>query len=73
MLFVVFMGMSSTVLTLVLGDPTPKASSTNFRDGFLTVAPIMAFMVLVLMLGVYLPRPLDAALHSAADFLIKAP
>jgi hypothetical protein len=27
----------------------------------------------VLMLGVYLPRPLDALLHGAADFVQGAP
>ncbi len=73
MLVVVFMGMGSTVLAVVQGDPSPAARSTDFKDSFLTVAPIILLVGLVLMLGVYLPPQLDAALHGAADFLERAP
>ncbi len=73
MLVVVFMGMGSTVLAVVQGDPSPRASATAFKDSFATVAPIIVLVGLVLMLGLYLPPQLDAALHGAADFLVRTP
>ena len=69
MLVVVFMGMGSTVLAVVQGEPSAQASRTEFRDSFLTVAPIIVLLGLVLVLGVYLPAPLDDALHAAAAFV----
>jgi hypothetical protein len=44
-------------------------SPTGFRDSFCTGAPILLFMALVLLLGLYIPRPVDALLREAAAFL----
>ncbi|MBI5548008.1 MAG: hydrogenase [Deltaproteobacteria bacterium] len=72
-LFVIFMGMGATVLAVVQGEPSPRASATDAKDSFLTVAPIIVFMSLVLLLGLYLPPPLDTALREAAAFLERTP
>jgi hydrogenase-4 component F len=66
---IVFIGMGSTVLTVVQGEPLENVPRTAFRDGFLTGAPVVLFMVCVLLLGLYVPPPLETLLHDAADFL----
>jgi hydrogenase-4 component F len=73
MLFVVFVGMSSTVFAVVQGEPSAKAAASGYRDNFFTVAPIIVFLSLVLLLGVYVPPPLDRALHQAAGFIEMNP
>jgi len=73
LLVTVFIGMGSTVLSLVQGAPSQRASATNFRDTILTGAPILVLMGLVLMLGVYIPPPLDRLLHDAVNFLETPP
>jgi hydrogenase-4 component F len=69
LLFVIFVGMGATVLQVVQGEPTKRAAATEFHDSFLTVAPILAFMGLVLLLGVFIPRPVDELIRGAAAFL----
>ncbi len=70
-LMVVFVGMGATVLQVSLGDgPEPKA---GWRDRFLTSAPIVGFLFLVLVLGVFIPAPLDGALRDAASWVEGAP
>ena len=51
------------------GEPSPVASRSSFHDTFLTVAPLVVFLSIVLFMGVYIPRPLDALLHEAAASL----
>jgi hydrogenase-4 component F len=69
LLGIVFIGMGGTVLTVVQGTP-PKANATNgYHDGFGTGAPILLFLALVLLLGLYIPPPLESLLDDAARFL----
>jgi hydrogenase-4 component F len=68
-LLVIFFGMGSTVLAVVLGEPAPGTEKTSLREGFWTGAPILVLLALVLLLGLYLPPPLSALLHDAAAFL----
>ena len=72
LLGVVFVGMGSTVLAVVEGDP-PSDDDTGIRDSIGTGAPILLFMALVLMLGLYIPPPLESLLREAADFLKVKP
>ena len=66
-LMVVFVGMGATVLQMSLGDgPGP---GPGWRERLLTSGPIVGFLLLVLVLGVYIPPPLDAALHDAAAWV----
>ncbi|HEX5105450.1 MAG TPA: proton-conducting transporter membrane subunit [Pirellulaceae bacterium] len=73
MLLVVFIGFGATVTSMVFGAPSPAATSTAIHDSAATCWPIVAFAVLVLVLGVYLPPPLATMLRDAAMFLEGAP
>lgn len=65
LLAVVFMGMGATVLAVAQGEPPAEGSETTYRDRFSTVAPVVLFMALVLLLGLYIPAPLDSLLRDA--------
>jgi hydrogenase-4 component F len=69
MLVVVFLGMGATVLRVVLGEPSEQARRRPHREGLATTAPIVGFLALVLLLGLYLPEPLQVLLREAAAFL----
>ena len=69
MLAIVFIGMGATVLRVVQGEPSAAAKARLYKERFLTVAPVVAFLVLVLLMGVYIPPPVNALLHDAASFL----
>jgi len=73
MLFVVFVGMSATVFAVVQGEPSEKAVASGYKDTAFTVGPIVAFLAIVLLLGVYVPPPLSQALHQAAGFIEGTP
>jgi len=73
MLVVIFTGMGATVLTVVQGKPSPKAEATTFRDDFSTVAPGIVLIGLVLMLGIYIPGPVDGLIRDAAAALETKP
>ena len=81
LLGVIFIGMGSTVLAVVQGNP-PEAPLTlqeteegmatapeSYRDSLATCGPILLFMALVTLLGIYVPAPLDALLKDATAFL----
>jgi hydrogenase-4 component F len=68
-LAIAFFGMGSTVLQVVQGRSSDGASATTFHDGFRTGAPIIVCLALVLLLGVYIPPPLDLLLREAAGLL----
>ncbi len=72
-LLVVFIGMGATVLHVVQGRAPTDIHRTDYRDGFLTGAPIVVSMMLVLMLGLYIPPPLSALLGDAVRFLENQP
>jgi hydrogenase-4 component F len=67
LLVVVFVGMGATVLAVVQGKP--PESTTAFRDRPANAAPGVILLLAVLLLGVYVPRPLDALLRDAAAAL----
>jgi hydrogenase-4 component F len=69
----IFIGMGATVLTVVQGNPSEQASATEHRDGLLSVVPILMFAALVVLLGVYIPPPLDSLLREAVQFLEAQP
>jgi hydrogenase-4 component F len=69
LLATVFIGMGATVLKVVQGTPSEHASATDYRDSFLTSVPIIVFAGLVVMLGLYIPPPLETLLREAANFL----
>jgi hydrogenase-4 component F len=72
LLAVAFMGMASTVIKIVQGTP-PGNVTTPRREPMLTVAPAVAFLIIVIVLGVYIPGWLDDALVDAARFVENRP
>jgi hydrogenase-4 component F len=69
LLGVIFVGMGATVLAVVQGDPPAGKAKDGFHDSLGTGAPILLFMALVLLLGLYVPPPLDSLLREASAFL----
>jgi hydrogenase-4 component F len=69
LLALAFVGMGSTVLAVVQGTPPAEASKTPYRDSLQTGLPILVLMALVLLLGLYIPGPLDTLLRDAAASL----
>ena len=72
-LTIVFMGMGSTVLAVVQGEPPETKAPNGFHDTFGTCAPVLLFMALVLLMGLYIPPPLETLLRNAAAFLEAKP
>ena len=68
-LAVIFIGMASTVLKVVLGDPTGAPDVPGTRDSWLTAAPPLVLMILVLALGLFLPRGLRDLFGAAAQIV----
>ena len=66
---IVFIGMGATILPAVQGDPSQQAARGDFRDGFFTTAPILCSMGLVVLLGIYIPLPVESLLREATAFL----
>jgi hydrogenase-4 component F len=69
LLLIIFIGMGRTVLTVVEGRASRAAKNTQYRDGLLTGAPVLAALLLVLLLGVYVPPPLHDLLARATAYL----
>ncbi|MGZ8853889.1 MAG: proton-conducting transporter transmembrane domain-containing protein [Thermoanaerobaculia bacterium] len=69
LLAIVFIGMGSTVLAVVQGTPPEDAEGRTFRESVLKTAPIIASLVLVLIMGTWIPRPIMDLLHEAAKML----
>jgi hydrogenase-4 component F len=72
LLGIVFVGMGTTVLAVVQGPPSQPATESSFRDGVSTSVPILLFMALVVLLGLYMPPPLQAILRDAAALVEPA-
>jgi hydrogenase-4 component F len=73
LLLIIFIGMGRTVLTIVQGRPAAAARRTTYKDGWLTVAPVLVSFAAVLLLGIYIPGPLNALLRDAVRFLEVRP
>lgn len=67
-LIVIFIGMGSTVLSVIQGSPGASAD-TGFRDSFLKTIPIFIAILLVFMMGVWIPQPLYTYIENAARTL----
>jgi len=71
LLAMVFIGMGATALTATQGEPVKL--DTAFKDSWPLVVSPLIFLLLVLLLGVYLPESLQTALHQAAALLEVQP
>jgi hydrogenase-4 component F len=68
-LAIAFLGMGATVVKLVQGTPPVAQQGRRYREPLLTVLPPACFLLLVLILGIWIPAPLSDALHAAAAFV----
>lgn len=66
---IAFIGMGATVLAVVQGRPSEHAISNGYQDSMATGVPVLLFMALVLLLGLYVPPPLESLLRDAAAFV----
>jgi len=68
-LAMIFIGMAATVLPVVMGKIPKDIEKTPYTDTMHTVLPPLFLMGLVLMLGLWIPAPLQALLQEAAGLL----
>lgn len=68
-LLLVFIGMGITVLKVVQGPVPQDVVGSNYKDGFLTSAPLVLFLVIVLVFGIMIPQPLKDMLNEAVTYL----
>ncbi len=69
MLCVIFIGMGSTVLAVTLGQPSARANRVDYHDTLLTAGPPLVMLGLVLVLGLYLPGPVQTLLAEASGLV----
>jgi hydrogenase-4 component F len=69
LLFIVFAGMSATVLSVCQGEPGQDLPANGFHDRPGTVIPALMLMIAVVVLGLWVPPGLDEALREAASFV----
>ena len=67
LLATVFIGMAASVLEVSQGEPGGR--DLAFTDRLLLVAPPLALLLAVLLLGLYLPEPLRLLLEQAAALI----
>jgi len=65
-LAIIFVGMGATVLGIVQGDPGDAPSVPGTSDGWLSAGPPLVLLLLVLVLGLWLPDGLRDLFASAA-------
>ncbi|MFZ5765632.1 MAG: proton-conducting transporter membrane subunit [Thermodesulfobacteriota bacterium] len=70
LLAVIFVGMSATVMAVALGPPMEEEREKDaINENVMTVASPLVLMLMVLLLGIYLPDPLRVLLQDAAGLL----
>ncbi|WP_243295551.1 proton-conducting transporter membrane subunit [Geothrix mesophila] len=62
----IFLAMSETVVKVVFGTPSAQRVRTPYKDAPATTAPLIVALGLALVLGIWLPRPLQAMLDHAS-------
>lgn len=72
-LTIIFIGMAMTVLPMVMGDPPVDSETTSYKDSILTVGPPLVLLLLVFLLGVWIPAPLMNLLRDASALLEVRP
>jgi hypothetical protein len=70
---VAFMGMGSTVVKVVLGAPPARFEGSPVREPVLTIIAPLVFLIIVCVLGVYIPDWLGAALEHASATIEAKP
>lgn len=73
LLGIIFLAMSDTVMQMIFGTPNPARKRTKSRDRFGTTAPLVLALGLSLVLGLWLPKPLETMLLSATSWVEGKP
>lgn len=73
LLAVVFLGMAPTVLGMVLGPAPANLPDTGFSDRFQNVAPPVCLLLVVLLMGAWMPGLLADLLRQSATLLGGGP
>jgi len=68
-LVVIFIGMGSTVLSVVQGPVSPAGERTAFRDSFSKTAPMLVALAMVVVMGVWIPDAVMDLVGAAARML----
>jgi hydrogenase-4 component F len=70
LLAIIFVGMSFTVTTVALGPPIEEEPAPDaIGENPMTVGSPLLFLLALLILGFYLPQPLQTLLHDAAGLI----
>jgi hydrogenase-4 component F len=68
-LSIIFIGMALTVLPMVMGEAPKDSERTSYSDSIFTVGPPLFLLLLVLLLGVWIPAPIMTLLRDASALL----
>jgi hydrogenase-4 component F len=66
LLAIIFVGMAGLVLPMAQGEPISPGVGLNRREGLLEVVPPVALLLMVFILGLYVPPSLNSVLHDVA-------
>ncbi|MEW6237632.1 MAG: proton-conducting transporter membrane subunit [Candidatus Omnitrophota bacterium] len=69
LMLAVFLGMGTTVLSVIFGEASKPVKDNQYKDSTLTVGPIILLLLLMLIAGVCLPSSLGAILTNAVAFM----
>ncbi|MCX5875275.1 MAG: proton-conducting transporter membrane subunit [Deltaproteobacteria bacterium] len=72
-LAVIFIGMGSTVLSVVFGKPLERKGDTNYRETIMTTGTPLIMLLIILLLGLYLPESGRKLFADAAALLEVKP
>lgn len=69
----IFLAMGDTVVQVVFGTPPADRVRTPYRDTLATTAPLLVALGLTVTLGLWLPAPVGAMIHRAANLVEGQP
>lgn len=69
MLMLIFVGMSLTLMPVIFGEPPKNRQRTKYHDAPMLIVPPLALLVVMALLGFWLPEPMSRILTDAAALL----
>ena len=69
LLAVAFLGMTLTVVPVVFGDPPKNRERTKYQETALLVGPPLILLVILAVVGLWLPAPLYRLVTDATALL----
>jgi hydrogenase-4 component F len=72
-MLIMFIGFGIHVLSISFGDPPEEQSPSGFHDTLGTSLPILYFLAITLILGVFNPPFVERLVRDAGQFLEKTP